>query len=186
MAFHTKDINAAYNIELCGTDLLKSLKNDKNTDYCAVDLVSKVHCTRSSQLYILCTGFFKFSCPVIYCRNNLIWNPCSSIVSPELFQKWGVILFISDLMRRWEYWCHIKQPLGNLWLWQSLPALCDVIGYKFHHDCMHCHASLTSIMPGCSGCRQKGWVWQHWYGSGLYSGYAFLNSHSMVIVTICL
>lgn len=73
MAFNTKYI------ELCGINPLKSSKRTGNTFFFVV-LLSKVHCTQST-LCRLCTGYFSFSCPVIFCCNNWIWNPCGGIVS---------------------------------------------------------------------------------------------------------
>lgn len=95
-------------------------------------------------------------------------------------------------MRRWEYWCPIKQPLGNcalavftrfvMLLAKNVTMIaCIVMPYL--------HPLLLPLfcLSGCTGSRQKGesegWeeIWL-WYSSPFFSGCAFPDSHSMVIV----
>lgn len=154
MAFNTKYI------ELCGINPLKSSKRTGNTFFSVV-LLSKVHCTQST-LCRLCTGYFSFSCPVIFCCNNWIWNPCGGIVSSGLFQKSSVTVCISDLMRRWAYWWHIKQPLGScalavsarfVWCyWLKMSLWLHALSCLTHIN----YCCLILFLAGCSRSRQKG------------------------------
>lgn len=57
---------------------------------------------------------FEISCSVICCSNNGIRYPFSCKASFFFFPPEAERLpCTSDLRRRWEYWCHIKHPLGN-------------------------------------------------------------------------
>lgn len=131
------------------------LKGAADSGYC-----SKVLCAKGRLSHISCTAYFRFTCPVICCCNNWIWNPCSSTASGGrgLFLKQRLRLCVSHLTRRWEYWCHIKAPLESCavafftrFVWYYRPKI-------FHSDRMRRHASLASE----AAKKVWGQIWRWW------------------------